>query len=161
MDKNATYRIIKDLADGVMPVRYRNTVKQWIVGDPDDADKEAAFKRVWEDCDPIPDSEELAEALDVFRTRREGYEHNRKRLRLLRYAVAVILPIVGFVAVWHWSAATEAANSELLVCYVANGATDSLRLTDGTLVRLNAGTTFFYPRCFSKKIGRASCRERV
>lgn len=100
----------------------------------------------------MPDGE-LAAALDVFRARRSSYERScrrRKRtLRYLKYAAALVMPLVAAFAAWNYSADYYAQDSELVQCYVPEGRMDSLVLSDNTKVKINAGTSVLYPARFS------------
>lgn len=158
MNHLSAYTIIRKLADGLIPAPYRRHVVAWLVGEEDHEDKSAALERIWEQTPEHEDEERLAEALDCFRIRRDHYENRmgvrRARIRLLKYAAMLAFPVVVGAVAWQWSAVHNARQHELTERYVAYGTTDSLTLSDGTKVRINAGSTLFYPRTFTPYASR-------
>lgn len=152
MDKQSAYQIIRLFIDRLIERRHLSRVARWITGHEDEEAKEAAFKAVWEE--PVAeDSARLEQALEQFRARRDAYEDALKakklRLRVLKYAALFVLPLAMTVSVWFLASSHYARSSEMLQCYVSNGTTDSLLLSDGTKVKINAGSTVFYPKSFN------------
>lgn len=118
------------------------------------------LRRLWdEDVAGIPDAE-LRKALDTFRENRNAYEQSRLSKRrvisIMKYAALFFLPILTAWAAWNFSAEYHATGNEMAQCYVPNGKIDSLLLSDGTKVIVNAGSSIVYPSSFSK---RDSCRN--
>uniref|UniRef100_A0AB33JAQ7 FecR domain-containing protein n=1 Tax=Prevotella sp. GTC17260 TaxID=3236796 RepID=A0AB33JAQ7_9BACT len=152
MDKQSAYQIIRLFIDGLIERRHVLSVARWIANGEDDESKEATFKSVWEE--PVAeDDAKLSQALEQFRANRDAYEDALKtkklRLRVMKYAALFILPLALGASVWFLASSYYARSSEMVQCYVANGTTESLLLSDGTKVRLNAGSTIFYPKSFN------------
>lgn len=152
---NKAYTIIRLLADGLVPAKYRNAVWRWLISARDTEAKDEALQRLWAET-RVEGQEASDEELTLFHERQQAFlqpAHQRKVLRTwLRYAAVIMLPLVVGVAVWQY-AGTYYATSELVECMVADGKTDSLLLSDGTKVHLNAGTLFYYERKFNPHTG--------
>lgn len=119
-------------------------------------EKYQALNNFWAQCGKDGCNEsELQEALNVFRYNRHAYEQKRKRkgiiIRCMKYAAALLFPMIASYLVWDYTARSYSENDELLECYVPEGKVDSLLLSDGTKVKVNAGTTILYPKRFNKR----------
>ncbi len=153
MNNYIAYQIVRNFVDGLIPRRYRPLVARWLRGDEDVEAKEMAFRKVW---DQTPESEtvDLAQSLAAFQHSRDAYERRcatlRLRRRVVKYAAGLLLLLASGGALWYSASSYHARSGELLECSVANGATDGLTLSDGTRVRVNAGSTVLYPRKFSR-----------
>lgn len=116
--------------------------------------------KLWnEDMVKMPDTE-LRKALDTFRENRRMYDlaslRKRHIINIMKYAALFILPMLTAWAAWTFSADYHAVDYEMVQCYVPKGKIDSLRLSDGTKVIVNAGSSIIYPSSFSKQ---DSCRN--
>lgn len=153
MNNYIAYQIVRNFVDGLISRRYRPLVARWLRGDEDVEAKEMAFRKVW---DQTPESEtvDLAQSLAAFQHSRDAYERRcatlRLRRRVVKYAAGLLLLLASGGALWYSASSYHARSGELLECSVANGATDGLTLSDGTRVRVNAGSTVLYPRKFSR-----------
>ena len=151
MNGEKTYHIIKRYFDGTLPPRYRRLVASWLLSGESGQEQLQALERIWNEA-PQADDGALAEALSTHRSRREAYEEARRRtLRLrrrLRYAAAVVLPLLLVVAAWTASCRYHAAESRMAVCQVPDGQTRRLQLSDGTRLTVNGGSKVIYPEKF-------------
>ncbi|HEY9543568.1 FecR family protein [Prevotella sp.] len=152
MDKQSAYHIIRLFTDRLIARRHWSRVARWITSHEDEEAKEAALKAVWDEP-AAEDSARLSQALEQFRARRDAYEDDLKakklRRRIMKYAALFVLPLAMGASVWLLASSYYARSSEMMQCNVGNGTTDSLLLSDGTRVKLNAGSTIFYPKSFN------------
>ncbi len=158
MNNKTAYRIIRDFIDGIIPIRYRNVVARWIVSDRNMEEKDTAMKTIWEQTEG--DNSTVNKSLITFRCNRDDYEdslrYKRKIRMILHYAAILALPLLTGALVWHYTSSHYYIASEMVELYVPEGKTDSLILSDGTIVTANGGSTFLYPREFNRKNG---CRN--
>lgn len=157
MNNYIAYQIVRNFVDGLIPHRYRPLVARWLRDDEDAAAKEAAFRKVWDQTSSAETSD-LARSLVTFQHSRDAYERRRdgrrQRWRAVKYAAGLLLLLAAGGVLWFSASSYYAHSGELLECSVANGATGGLTLSDGTRVRLNAGSTVLYPRTFSRFASR-------
>ena len=150
MNNKIAYKIIRDLADGIIPLRYRSSVIQWLLSDKDADEKDSAFQNIWEQTEG--DDSEIEDSLMTFHERRDTYEARRNRLRVvrlvLRYAAIFILPIVVALFTWLYAADHYSNAGEMVEYCVPDGQTGHIKLSDGTVITANGGTYFLYPREF-------------
>lgn len=150
MNNKIAYKIIRDLADGIIPLRYRSSVILWLLSDKDADEKDSAFQNIWEQTEG--DDSEIEDSLMTFHERRDTYEARRNRLRVvrlvLRYAAIFILPIVVALFTWLYAADHYSNAGEMVEYCVPDGQTGHIKLSDGTVITANGGTYFLYPREF-------------
>ena len=158
MNKETAYQIIRYFADGLIPSRYRQKVVWWLVGEADVEAKDQALKRIWDETGDVMSAEAMSQSVlrnQALRCRRAHRERARQmRLKVLKYAAVIFLPVALCVGAWFVAADQMASQAMLTECHVENGQTKVLRLSDGTQVRLNAGSSLFYPQCFSRLFSR-------
>ena len=111
------------------------------------------LRKLWhEDVAQLPDYE-LNRALETFREHRDMYEtaiwRKRRFWKILKYAALFIFPVLTAWAAWTCSAEYHATGNGMEQCYVSKGKIDSLWLSDGTKVIVNAGSSLIYPTSFS------------
>ena len=113
------------------------------------------LRKLWNENVAEMSDQELDNALDTFREHREVHEmaiwRKRRILKILKYAALFILPVLTAWAAWNYSAEYNAAEIGMEQCYVSKGKIDSLWLSDGTKVIVNAGSSLLYPSSFSKR----------
>lgn len=150
MNNEIAYKIIRDLADGLIPLRYRSAVIQWLLSDKDAEEKDSALLHIWEQTEG--DNSGIDDSLTTFHERRDSYETRRNRMRIvrktLRYAAIFILPIVTALFTWQYAVEHYSSASEMVEYYVPDGQTGHIKLSDGTVITANGGTSFLYPREF-------------
>ncbi|MFQ9995767.1 MAG: FecR family protein, partial [Hoylesella buccalis] len=66
----------------------------------------------------------------------------------------IFLPVALCLGTWFVASNQMASQAMLTECHVENGQTKVLRLSDGTQVRLNAGSSLFYPQRFNRFFSR-------
>jgi len=150
MNNKIAYKIIRDLADGLIPLRYRRAVIQWLLSNKDAEEKDSALQHIWEQTEG--DDSEIDDSLETFHERCDNYEASRNRMRIvrvaLRYAAIFILPIVAALFTWQYAADHYCNAGEMVEYYVPDGQTEHLKLSDGTVITANGGTYLLYPREF-------------
>lgn len=158
MDKDTAYKIIRYFADGLIPSRYRQQVMAWLIDDADKEAKDEALKRVWDETDDVMNADAMSQSVLRNQALRSHYGHQERarqiRLKIWKYAAVIFLPIALCIGTWLMASNQMASQAMLTECHVENGQTKVLRLSDGTLVRLNAGSSLFYPQHFNRFFSR-------
>ena len=121
----------------------------------DQQPRDEMLRKLWnEDVAEMSDLE-LNSALDIFRERRDMHEmaigRKRQLLKIMKYAALFILPVLTAWAAWNYSVEYHAEEIAMEQCCVSKGKIDSLWLSDGTKVIVNAGSSIIYPSKFSKR----------
>lgn len=158
MNKETAYKIIRYFADGLIPSRYRQQVMAWLIDEADREAKDEALKRVWDETDDVINADAMSQSVLRNYALRAHYGHQERarqiRLKVLKYAAVIFLPIALCLGTWLIASNQMASQAMLTECHVDNGQTKVLRLSDGTQVRLNAGSSLFYPRRFNRFFSR-------
>lgn len=158
MNKETAYKIIRYFADGLIPSRYRQQVMSWLIDEADREAKDEALKRVWDETDDVMNADAMSQSVLWNQALRSHHGHQERarqiRLKVLKYAAVIFLPIALCLGTWFIASNQMASQAMLAECHVENGQTKVLRLSDGTLVRLNAGSSLFYPQRFSRLFSR-------
>ena len=158
MNKETAYKIIRYFADGLIPSRYRQQVMSWLIDEADREAKDEALKRVWDETVDVMSTDAMSQSVLRNQALRAHHGHQERarqiRLKVLKYAAVIFLPIALCLGTWFIASNQMASQAMLTECHVENGQTKVLRLSDGTLVRLNAGSSLFYPQRFSRLFSR-------
>lgn len=158
MNKETAYQIIRYFADGFIPSRYRQQVMSWLIDEADREAKDEALKRVWDETVDVMSTDAMSQSVLRNQALRAHHGHQERarqiRLKVLKYAAVIFLPIALCLGTWFIASNQMASQAMLAECHVENGQTKVLRLSDGTLVRLNAGSSLFYPQRFSRLFSR-------
>lgn len=158
MNKETAYKIIRYFADGLIPSRYRQQVMSWLIDEADREAKDEALKRVWDETDDVMNADAMSQSVLRNQALRSHHGHQERarqiRLKVLKYAAVIFLPIALCLGTWFIASNQMASQAMLAECHVENGQTKVLRLSDGTQVRLNAGSSLFYPQRFSRLFSR-------
>lgn len=158
MNKEIAYRIIRYFADGLIPSRYRQKVVSWLIDEADREAKDEALKRVWDETDDVMNADAMSQSVLRNQALRSHHGHQERarqiRLKVLKYAAVIFLPIALCLGTWFIASNQMASQAMLAECHVENGQTKVLLLSDGTQVRLNAGSSLFYPQRFSRLFSR-------
>lgn len=158
MNKETAYKIIRYFADGLIPSRYRQQVMSWLIDEADREAKDEALKRVWDETVDVMSTDAMSQSVLRNQALRSHHGHQERarqiRLKVLKYAAVIFLPIALCLGTWFIASNQMASQAMLAECHVENGQTKVLRLSDGTLVRLNAGSSLFYPQRFSRLFSR-------
>ena len=158
MNKETAYKIIRYFADGLIPSRYRQQVMAWLIDDADKEAKDEALKRVWDETDDVMNADAMSQSVLRNQALRAHHGHQERarqiRLKVLKYAAVIFLPVALCLGTWFVASNQMASQAMLTECHVENGQTKVLRLSDGTQVRLNAGSSLFYPQRFNRFFSR-------
>lgn len=158
MNKETAYKIIRYFADGLIPSRYRQQVMSWLIDEADRETKDEALKRVWDETVDVMNADAMSQSVLRNQALRAHHGHQERarqiRLKVLKYAAVIFLPIALCLGTWFIASNQMASQAMLAECHVENGQTKVLRLSDGTQVRLNAGSSLFYPQRFSRLFSR-------
>lgn len=158
MNKETAYKIIRYFADGLIPSRYRQQMMSWLIDEADREAKDQALKRVWDETVDVMSTDAMSQSVLRNQALRSHHGHQERarqiRLKVLKYAAVIFLPIALCLGTWFIASNQMASQAMLAECHVENGQTKVLRLSDGTLVRLNAGSSLFYPQRFSRLFSR-------
>lgn len=158
MNKETAYKIIRYFADGLIPSRYRQQVMSWLIDEADREAKDEALKRVWDETVDVMNADAMSQSVLRNQALRSHHGHQERarqiRLKVLKYAAVIFLPIALCLGTWFIASNQMASQAMLAECHVENGQTKVLLLSDGTQVRLNAGSSLFYPQRFSRLFSR-------
>lgn len=158
MNKETAYKIIRYFADGLIPSRYRQQVMSWLIDEADREAKDEALKRVWDETVDVMSTDAMSQSVLRNQALRSHHGHQERarqiRLKVLKYAAVIFLPIALCLGTWFIASNQMASQAMLAECHVENGQTKVLLLSDGTQVRLNAGSSLFYPQRFSRLFSR-------
>lgn len=158
MNKETAYKIIRYFADGLIPSRYRQQVMSWLIDEADREAKDEALKRVWDETVDVMSTDAMSQSVLRNQALRAHHGHQERarqiRLKVLKYAAVIFLPIALCLGTWFIASNQMASQAMLAECHVENGQTKVLLLSDGTQVRLNAGSSLFYPQRFSRLFSR-------
>lgn len=101
------------------------------------------LKSIWDNAGSQPLDISVEEQLDALMSR---IRRRDNVLRAVQYALFVLVPILSLAIVMS---RPQPEAPRMLQCYVPNGSTRVLTLSDSTVVTLNSGSTFVYPEEFS------------
>ncbi|MDR0713266.1 MAG: FecR domain-containing protein [Bacteroidales bacterium] len=97
------------------------------------------------------DAEKAQVEYRAFMDRRRRKLTDRRLMRMLRYAAAILCLTIGtWTAAYLYLSTDEEADETMQTLYVPAGQRVSLTLTDGTVVWLNACTKLSYPTTFRR-----------
>lgn len=153
MEKNKVYTILQRLVDHTIPSEHRNTIKRWLASDKDMAEKETALQRIWMETNAEADksiSQSLAATRQKIRMTTHQVSGFYLRVRLLRYAAILLLPLITGTTVWFVTQ-KQYREPDMIECYVPNGQQQTVQLPDGSSIQLNSGSLLIYPRQFEGK----------
>lgn len=152
MKLTEAYAIFKRYFNGELSPKDQNLVRLWLTLDVNREEKDATLKQLWQE-DAFARSEDKVEAAwkelsDSIDSVEEAKQRRISLRRVLRYAAAVLLPIVTAVAAWVGSSAYYASQANMLECAVSDGMSRTIYLSDNTKVQLNGGSRIIYPERF-------------
>lgn len=155
MESEHIYKIIRRLADGLVPAEHRNKILYWLFRKGDDSSKDEALFRLWNETDGSGISNMDINASLSYVKERLGISLKKKKsyniYSLFRYAAIFLLPLVSGLIVWLVMSNASYTTSNIIECFVPNGRQKEIILSDGTKVKLNSGTLFIYPEEFDGK----------
>lgn len=147
------HKIIRSLADGTLPAKYRNKVLRWLAADSNSKEKDEALFELWNQSigEIVSSSEKKTVLLHLenklgisSRGKKKYYSINS----WLKYAAVFLLPLISGLTVWLFMREANFYATDMVECFVPNGELKQVILSDGTVVKLNSGTMFVYPADF-------------
>ncbi len=153
MEKNKVYDILRRLTDHTVPLKYRPIIRNWIINNKDILEKETAIHQIWLETEAEADESTLRSLQATLqKIHQANYSAIKIQLinRLIRYAAILIITIITGTTAW-WFTQNEHTESEMIECYVPYGKQETIQLSDGSVIRINAGSLLIYPRKFLKK----------
>lgn len=131
MEKYIIRRTVRNIADKLVPDKYREDYLLWLLADNDSEEKEAALRKVW-DSQP-------SRVSNPFRIWKAA-------------AIAAVLLLPLAVGLWlkgHGQEQhSEPAGIDMISVSVPKGHIQTHVLPDGSIVTINAGSVMTYPRSF-------------
>lgn len=154
--ENNIYRIMRKMADGLVPSVHRHKVLRWLFGGKQSKAKDKALFRLWNETDgnDVSMEETYRSLLEVKRRLGLSCDLRKKSFSfrpLLKYAAMFLLPLLIGVGAWFVMDNINGNDSNMVECYVPNGEQKKFVLSDGTIVVLNSGSLFVYPEKFIGK----------
>jgi ferric-dicitrate binding protein FerR (iron transport regulator) len=151
MEQSKAYRIIQHLISKKPAYKHRNLIRHWLISGEDTDEIDNAIHNVWNETDAIAD-ESIYTSLAYTHSKigQAQKQKSRRRFvkRLIRYAAILLLPLISGLTVWFMSDEKQ-VKIELIECYVTNGERRTVELSDGSLVQVNSGSLFIYPKEFT------------
>lgn len=153
MDKDKTTRISKVVIQ-FLSHRYsaatEEKVQKWLIDDNNVSEKEEGSFAFWNSL-RVKRNGSTYKALRRIRSK-AGISHGAGVSMNFNWAriAAVILPLILAAAVFYYL--NVLAKDQMVEIYVPYGAKKQLTLPDGSMVSLNSGTTFSYPKEFSNEM---------
>jgi ferric-dicitrate binding protein FerR (iron transport regulator) len=125
-------------------------VQKWLIDDNDSREKEEGSLAFWNSLKVKKDSSTYG-ALKRVRIKAGISQKDSEVSVKFNWAriAAIVLPLILATAIFYYF--NVGAKSQMVEVYVPFGAKKQLILPDGSKVSLNSGTTFSYPKQFSKK----------
>lgn len=151
MKAHNIYILLQRLADHTIPKEFRQTFREWLVDGQDQEEKEAAVNRIWEETSGEPTGtvgDSLQMTWQKIRTVEKRSAHRLYIQKWIRYAAILLLPLITGIVVWKLSH-EEYSVPEMVECYVPYGEQQMVILSDGSQIRLNAGSLLIYPSRFT------------
>lgn len=145
--------IVKLLLDGLLPKRYMKAVRNWLYSDSFVEEYNQQLHNAWDEQQHTIGKEKVLDALETFRCNRKKYEEKRRKRTIIfvcmKYAAAILLPILTAFVVWNHAVDKFSMYSEMAECSAQDGEMDSVMLSDATRICVNAGSTVLYPKQFN------------
>lgn len=123
---------------------------KWYSNKENRSEKEAVLEKIWETT-PSLITEETMEDLSkintlISRNKTHHRLHNHILIRVISYAAIIVLIIASTLYINNHL--NNSIEMDFVESYVSHGQCKSVTLDDGTIVKLNAGSTFIYPKKF-------------
>lgn len=139
--------IVKYFMRGDYSLETRREFDRWLIDPAMQEQKEEALKEVWEEINTYEVTVDC-DAYNQFRARIRKNHTTIVLRRVARVAAMLLIPLVSVAVAFLY--VRNADNSiDVQECITAYGEVRSLMLPDGSVVKLNAGTTLIYPSEFT------------
>lgn len=153
--ENRIYNILRRFTDGLIPISHRDKILRWLVGNSESEKKDKFLYQLWNDVDTSFISPfQVQSSLQMVKSKLGIIEQNIKRnnvfLQIIQKYVAIfLLTIISGITVWLLMNNSDDRTYEMVECFVPNGERKTIILSDGTVVTLNSGSLFIYPKQFA------------
>ncbi|MDR2949873.1 MAG: FecR domain-containing protein [Prevotella sp.] len=149
------HEIIRQYFNNNYPDRLQKEFISWIKDTDDKAEKDAAFRSIWDELDIIAgQSAEKSYEILQAKIQATSIPDSKKRLsirKLLRIAAILVLPLISAgITYWAVKNSNMADNSLAFIeCIVPDGEIRTITLPDSSVVKVNSGSILIYPRHFT------------
>lgn len=144
---NYIQRILQLYFNRRYPASLERRIRQWLCDDDKAAEKEAALQALWDSLPARPTAHTRQGWQQV--AVRLGMKPRQRRSLTVRWSIAAsLLAVIGLSALLVCRTYLQRTSSQWLSQTAPYGRQYSVRLPDGTLVDLNAGSTLHYPASF-------------
>ncbi|MCI1742648.1 MAG: FecR domain-containing protein [Prevotella sp.] len=154
MEKKEIFLIVSQFFDNTLPSRYHSFVRRWLIDKKDRKEKDDALYMAWSHIDA-----------KANRSTRQSLHKVHVRLDMqpslshsicfyMKYAAIDLLLVSLAFGSWRYFSKIESQKDKLEICNVPDGQIKTIYLFDGSIVKLNSGSSIQYPQHFKK-----DCRE--
>ena len=154
MEKKEIFLIVSQFFDNTLPSRYHSFVRRWLIDKKDRKEKDDALYMAWSHIDA-----------KANRSTRQSLHKVHVRLDMqpslshsicfyMKYAAIDLLLVSLAFGSWRYFSKIESQKDKLEICNVPDGQIKTIYLSDGSIVKLNSGSSIQYPQHFKK-----DCRE--
>jgi len=147
------YQIIESFFKQPQSENIQRDFFRWLKQSHSLQEKDEAIAQIWDNLNIQPDLS-TEESYTQVATRLNFVmrkKHRETYMRLARIAALFVIPLFSFFAAWWFVRNQKSAELSLVECYAPNGKIKEIVLPDSSRVRLNSGSTLFYPRQFNTK----------
>lgn len=148
------YKIIKNFFSDRFSPELKKKVWSWLVEPVEEAGKEQALMRLWEEVEFKTDETTIG-SYQNFRKRAMRQTQKKPFYHLLRRSVQVaailLIPLLSIFASYLYVQA-KGGQVDIVEYFVPKGEQKQITLPDGTIAYLNSGTLLVYPQKFTGDI---------
>lgn len=150
MNAQQTTRLIRKFFTHPTTNDVKSRFGKWLISNHLNDDKDEVMLTLWEEEVAMANTDTFEDLLLMHdRINKES----RKRLlffRFMKVAAAVSLLLVGsFTSHLLFNSTSSVVETKMLQCFVPNGERRSIKLPDGSVAYLNAGSLLIYPEKFN------------
>jgi ferric-dicitrate binding protein FerR (iron transport regulator) len=150
MEKKEIFLIVLQFFDDTLPRKYRAFVKRWLLDKKNRKEKDEALYFIWSHIDAKP-NRNTHQALHRMHCRLGMQSSLPSSIRsYMKYAAIVLLLFSATLGAWKFVDKIEHQREKLEICDVPNGQVKTIYLSDGSIVKLNSGSSVKYPQYFKK-----------
>jgi ferric-dicitrate binding protein FerR (iron transport regulator) len=150
MEKKEIILIVRQFFDNTLPHRYRAFVRRWLLDKKDRQEKDDALHMVWNCIDAKADrsTRQSLHKVHVSLGMESSLSHSIHSY--MKYAAVGLLLVSVGLGTWKFMDRIESQREKLEICNVPDGQVKTIYLSDGSVVKLNSGSSIKYPRYFIK-----------
>ena len=150
MEKKEIILIIRQFFDNTFPRRYRAFVRRWLLDKKDRQEKDDALYMVWNHIDAKADrsTRQSLHKVHVRLGMESSLSHSIHSY--MKYAAVGLLLVSVALGTWKFMDRIERQREKLEICNVPDGQVKTIYLSDGSVVKLNSGSSIEYPHHFKK-----------